>query len=109
MLERYILKDHEPVRCEDMQAWGEWMSDAGRWRVAHDTCGPVRVSTIFLGIDHAFKGIDEGPLLFETVIVGGEFDKYMARCGTWADALDQHAGALKLIASENVSDEDVTQ
>ena len=46
------------------------------------------VSTVFLGLDHAFDG--GTPLLFETMIFGGEHDEYQERYATWDEAEAGH-------------------
>ena len=50
----------------------------------------IHVSTVFLGLDHSFG---EGPpLVFETMIFGGELDQYQERYSTYQQA---EAGHLK--------------
>lgn len=88
MSERYILKDGEAVPCEDLMEWGRWMQDADR-TVAHDTLGESRVSTVFLGLDHAFGGAI--PILWETMVFGGPLDQEMDRYSSKAAAAVGHA------------------
>lgn len=63
--------------------------------VAQEHVGGVRVSTVFLGFDHNIFG--DIPLLFETMIFGGEHDGYQERCSTWTEAEKMHAEALDLV------------
>lgn len=49
--------------------------------------GEVEVSTVFLGLDHAFEG---PPLLFETLVFGGELDGQMERYSTRQSAIAGH-------------------
>ena len=100
----YILVDKKPVVCEDLEAWRKWVEKLENRKVAHDFVGDVRIKTIFLGLDVSMKFLDEKPEFFETVILGGEFDSYRARTATWEDALDAHAGAVKLVRSGGVDD-----
>lgn len=51
--------------------------------------GDVKVSTVFLGIDHSFLLEDE-PVLFETMVFGGEEDMYCQRYATWDAAAQGH-------------------
>jgi hypothetical protein len=61
----YTLDDRgEPVPCDDLHEWGRWMQTADR-QLAEDVVGDVRVSTVFLGLDHAFTG--DVPVLWETL------------------------------------------
>jgi hypothetical protein len=88
----YTLKDKTPVACEDMMEWGRWFQTSDR-QVKLDLFTPdVRVSTVFLGMDHSFNG--DYPVLFETMIFGIEEDGYQTRCSTWDEAIFMHAEAL---------------
>lgn len=57
----------------------------------------MRVSTVFLGLDHSF-GLagDRLPLLWETMIFGGKHDGYVDRYSSRGAALKGHAKALEL-------------
>ena len=54
----------------------------------------IRVSTVFLGLDHGFGA--EEPVLFETMIFGGEYDEYCERYCTWDEAVEGHAKAVEM-------------
>lgn len=95
MNDKYILKGHEPVPCDDTIQWGLWMESADR-HVAQATIGDVQVSTVFLGLDHSFER-DAEPLVFETMIFGGEHDGYMDRYSTWLEAEEGHQRALAMV------------
>lgn len=100
MSDKYILDGHKPVPA-DLMGWARWFETADR-HVAQNNIGALRVSTVFLGLDHSFG---EGPpLLFETMIFGLEGDKYQTRCSTWEEAEEMHAKALA-IARAAVSEE----
>jgi hypothetical protein len=91
--DRYILDEHgQPVPCEDLATWAQWFETADR-RVAQDldegdAGKKVRVSTVFLGLDHRFG--DGPPILWETLVFGGALDGEMARYTSLADALAGH-------------------
>lgn len=92
---KYILDaDGNAARERDIQRWGEWFETHDR-RLAQDRVGDVNVSTVFLGLDHSFG--DGPPLLWETMIFGGEHDQYQERYSTKAEALAGHAKALALV------------
>lgn len=97
-LQKYILKGKTPVPVDDMETWSKWFSKASR-RVALTKIGKVRVSTVFLGIDHNF-GVGQ-PLLFETMIFGGKHNDYQARCSTWEQAEAMHEKALALVRKKH--------
>lgn len=93
----YILDDHgNPVEEPDIATWGLWFQDHEEARrVAADDVGEVRVSTVFLGMDHSHFGAV--PLLYETMIFGGENDMWQDRYATREEALAGHAEAVKLV------------
>jgi hypothetical protein len=95
-LGQYILKDGKPVPCDDTLEWGRWFqSNTHERRVAADEIGDVRVSTVFLGLDHGFG--EGGPLLYETMIFGGEHNDWQERCSTREEAEAMHKRALALV------------
>ncbi len=64
----------------------------------------IRVSTVFLCMDHAPLFDDNGnpiedgtPVLWETMIFGGEHDGYQERYTSHEDALAGHQRALDLV------------
>ena len=57
--------------------------------------GDVKVSTMFLGINHSLD--HEAPILFETMIFGGKQDQYQERYSTWDEAEQGHKLACELI------------
>ncbi len=89
---KYILDGHKPVPCNDVLKWAAWFEKADRI-VKKTKIDDVRISTIFLGIDHRFgKG---APLLFETMIFGRIFDQKMWRYSTWEEAEKGHQKAVE--------------
>lgn len=86
-----LLPDHSYEPCSLME-WAEALEEDS-WRVASARAGDILVSTVFLGLDHAFDG---PPLVFETMIFGGPHDQYQERCSTWEQALEMHLTALAL-------------
>ena len=90
---KYIL-DGKVVKPASLMEWAQWYETADR-HVAKDQIGDVKISTVFLGMDHQFS---EGePLIFETMIFGGEHDQYQDRCSTWDQAEAQHAEAVLMV------------
>ena len=94
---RYILNGKIPVPCEDLIEWASWLQTNER-HVGDDHIAGVHVSTVFLGLDHRL-GAEGPPLLFETMIFGGQHDQYCSRSTTWELALEEHAEALELVKS----------
>src|SRR3954462_15249098 len=93
----YILKGHEPVPTDDVELFGRWFENFKNCRVAEDTIGGVYVSTVFLGINHAFRD-DVPPVLFETMIFGGgPLDESQWRYVSWEEAERGHEAACELV------------
>ena len=91
----WILDDEKnPIPVEDVLEWATWF-DSGNRTVRFDEVGEVRVSTVFLGLDHSFGG--EVPILFETMIFGGVHDGYQGRYATWDEAVKGYIRALRLL------------
>jgi hypothetical protein len=97
---KYILVDRVPVECPELLKWGMWMENFEDRRVAETEIEGVRISTVFLGLDHSysFAGRDRKtpPVLFETMIFGGEHDEEQWRYCTWDEAEEGHAKAVLL-------------
>lgn len=91
MAQHYILNERgEAELCDDLVRWAQFFNDGNARRVAFDHVGDgVEVSTVFLGIDHRRFGTGL-PLLFETMIFGGEYDETCRRYSTRAEAQAGH-------------------
>ena len=97
MGDKYILRGKKAVRCNDVKKWARWFETADR-HVAASVNSKARVSTVFLGLNHQW-GHGE-PLLFETMIFGGEHDQYQERYSTWDEAEAGHKKACELAGVE---------
>lgn len=93
--DRYILdSEGNPQPEPDLFKWAEWTERADRHVAFDDLPGDVQVSTIFLGLDHGFGSAV--PVLWETMIFGGEHDLYQERYTSREEALVGHAEAVEL-------------
>lgn len=95
---KYILEGKDTVEETDLLKWAKWFETADR-HVGDDTIGKVRISTVFLGIDHNW-GFSKKPILFETMIFGGKNNDYQERYGTWEEAEKGHKRAVKMIKED---------
>jgi hypothetical protein len=84
MSDHYILDGHRAIKT-DLMTWASWFENVKDRHVADEKVGDVRVSTVFLGLDHAWGG-NEPPQIFETMVFGGELDQEMDRYSTWEQA-----------------------
>ena len=89
----YILDGKTPIPCFDTTKWG--YQSKGDKIIGKDQFNGVSVSTVFLGMDHSFGG--GTPVLFETMIFGGEHDQYQERYCTWDEAEKGHQIACDLV------------
>lgn len=102
-MDKYILDENgNPQREPDLITWAKWMEENGR-KLARHEIGRIVISTVFLGSDHRFS-LEEAaePLLWETMIFGGEHDEYQERYSSIEAALKGHNEAVqKVRASAN--------
>jgi hypothetical protein len=95
MSSHYILDGHTPVPVKSFYEWARWYEKANR-RVA-ETCFPgIRVSTVFLSLDHGFGNLGM-PILFETMVFGGLFHEEQWRYATWEEAEQGHADLVAMV------------
>lgn len=70
------------------------------WWHKHTELGAdLRVSTVWLGIDHNFLGIGP-PLVWETMVFGGDRDEECRRYATRAEAFDDHERIVRELRAE---------
>lgn len=98
-MDNYILdENHNPVVENNLFRWENWFQTANRVVCRTQITKDVFVSTIFLGIDHNFSQENSQPILFETMIFGGERDGECIRYSTWNEAKTGHE---KIVAEFN--------
>src|SRR5262245_49262646 len=90
----YILWGHEAVPVKNVREWAKWFELADR-HVDLTIRRGVRVSTVFLELDHSF-GMDP-PLLIETMVLGGIYDQEMVRYSTWDEAVAKHEAMCRKV------------
>jgi hypothetical protein len=74
--------------------WAKLFHDRSYQQLAYDEVDGYAVSTVWLGFDHG-HGYSEWPLLFETMVFGGERGREeQRRYETEAEALAGHAELL---------------
>ena len=94
----WILDDQgNPVEVRDLEVWAKWFEKTDR-HLGSDKIGGIHVSTVFLGLDHGFS-LDEKapPVLWETMIFGGEHDGYQERYSSKEEALAGHTRAVEMV------------
>jgi len=92
----YKLVNQKPVKCGIDE-----VSNDDHYIVALNNIGNVKISTVFLRIDHQYG--DGPPILFETMIFGGQYDDYQQRYSTWEEAASGHRVAVALVSETDES------
>jgi len=87
MSEYAILKDGIVVTV-DVLEWAAFFEESDNRRVAKTILDHCEVSTVFLGLNHAFG--NSSPLWFETMVFGGPLDQEVVRYGTLEEARRGH-------------------
>ena len=91
----YILNAAgNPVAEPDTLKWAMWFSTADRHVARTEISSDILVSTVFLGVDHSFGS--GPPILFETMIFGGELSLEQERYASRAEAVEGHARLVEL-------------
>ncbi len=102
MSDKFILAGRKVVPA-DLNTWARWFEQGpGVRRVGDDTINGVRISTVFLGIDHSWR-TDGPPLLFETMVFGGVLHEACERCETYDQAEAQHASMCDRVRATGAS------
>ena len=96
---RYILVDKVPQLEPDLIKWATWFEKTSRIVALDNIEKDIRVSTVFLGLDHSF-GASTVPILFETMIFGGQHDDYQERYATYKQAEAGHKFAVQIAKGE---------
>lgn len=89
----YIDRNGKEITLEE---WGKLMENKAARSVALDVIDHVRVSTVWLGLDHQHTP-GGPPLIFETMVFGGENDDYCRRYSTEAEAIAGHKAVCDAI------------
>lgn len=99
---RYILVNKIPQKESDLIKWAMWFEAENRIVASEYVEADIKVSTVFLGLDHSFDASDAStvPILFETMIFGGQHDEYQQRYATWEQAEAGHKFAVQIAKGE---------
>jgi len=110
-LQFYVLDaNHRPVPVDDIKEWAQFFEDDEARRVALTSINGLRVSTVFLGLDHGWNS-NRRPILFETMIFPDkhptpEIDlerikdwahAYQTRYASWDEAIAGHQVVVTII------------
>lgn len=94
--DHYTLDGNTPVPCHNLLEWARWYETSDRI-VAQTEVNGFRVSTVFLGIDHGWRGT---PILFETMVFPDPpTGPIQYRYQTWEQAEEGHSEVIALVES----------
>ena len=89
----YYDWDGHPIA---LRQWAELMEANLDRHVADDMVGDVRVSTVWLGLNHNWSG-QGPPLIFETMVFGGVHDEEQWRYPSHHAALAGHDQVVTMV------------
>lgn len=89
----YYSREGDPISLRD---WAENRQTAEMKRVARTVSEHFVVSTVYIGIDHNFA-MEGPPLIFETMVFGGELEGEMDRYATEEEALRGHEEMVRRV------------
>jgi hypothetical protein len=92
----YTLKGKKPVQVFNMLEWAKWDESADKTVKRTVLSDGVIISTVFIGTDSDVSDALP-PMVFETMIEGGEHDMYQERYPTWEEAEKGHEEAIRLV------------
>lgn len=86
-VKKYILEGEKVIEKKDFTQWIAWMGKSDR-QVRNTFVEGVRISTVFLGLDHSLGG--PRPVIFETMVFGGKYNESQERYCTFEKAVKGH-------------------
>ena len=96
-------KDNNPVLCGNTLEWGKWFEKYPERRIVQqDVVKGIKISTVFLGLDHSWS-LDESepPVLWETMVFANEGktlgDMCDLRCERYTSHQDARDGHAKML------------
>jgi len=104
MTDKYILNEAgEPQRAPSLLEWGKWFEENPDQKVVERTdFDDGYVSTVFLALDHGFgEGL---PILWETMVFGGQHDGFCKRYTSRESAEKGHARIVENLGSDDLDE-----
>lgn len=99
----YILdRDNKPIEADPL-VYIDWIhNNPSRKAVKQESIGDVRVSTVFLGLNHSYEGGE--PVLWETMVFEGSLDGYQERYTSYEEALTGHEFAVQMVKNNQLKE-----
>lgn len=104
----YILKNGKITKTSWLEASIWWGLNRKLCKIDSTQVGEAKVSTVFIPLDHNFnnffeswqgepEGVDRRPILFETLVFGGDHDGEMDRYASLGEAKQGHWRMVDLV------------
>jgi hypothetical protein len=97
----YKLIGKEVVKASSQIEWAKWHAESVSIISRTNICNignVAEVSTVFLGLDHALGG--SRPILFETMVFGGDLNGEMERYSTYDEAFEGHERMVERVLNK---------
>jgi len=92
------------TELHNIDVWSKWYDEfvgSGKHVIRNDVIKhyncDITVSTVFLGLDHNFNNVHEEPILFETMVFGGELNEEQWRWMTKEKAKAGHNLVVQMV------------
>lgn len=95
----YVLDGQTPVVESDPIQWADWFETADRHVADTTLANGIRISTVFLGLDHCFSRVGP-PVLFETMVFSKNGEVDVDRYTTWEEADRGHTAMVMKYTQE---------
>jgi len=107
----YHLSDDGLItELHNVDVWSKWYDEfvkSGKHVIRHNNIRKyncdINVSTVFLGLNHNFNNTHEEPILFETMIFGGELNEEQWRWTTKEKAKAGHHLVVQMVLNHKHS------
>ena len=96
----YLLDENKMPYKVDFREGLKVYDDINMKVTKQDNFDGARVSTVFLGLDYGYGDRDSPdyqPILWETMVFGGEYDEYQERYTSHEEALKGHERMVELV------------
>ncbi len=103
--QKYYILENGEIKEVDLKVMAKFFENNEVRQIALDQFNDITISTVFLCTDHRFFG--EGPpVLFETLVFGGENDQFQDRYCTLKEAKQGHDLIVNAIKKGEILEHD---
>ncbi len=96
----YVLDGKTPRKCASIQEYHDF-DVQNKNRIARSHISNSTISTVFLMHDHNWN-LEGPPILFETMVFGGEMDGYQERYASYDEAVEGHKRICEMAEGQEI-------